>query len=128
NTARGAIVDEAALLAALEDGRVGAAGLDVFEEEPQPLRALVDHSGVVSTPHSAAFSEQALRRLFSAAAEDVVRVLCGQPPAYPAPLMEEMHGACAVPPHAPDQALLGIGRRAREHDRDERRHDARGST
>jgi len=65
----------------------------VFEQEPRPLRALVEHPNVVSTPHSAAFSEQALRRLFSSAAEDVVRVLSGQPPEHPAPLMEEMHGA-----------------------------------
>ncbi len=84
NTARGGVVDEAALLLALEDGRVRAAGLDVFEGEPSDLnKRLIAHPNVVSTPHSAALSEQSLDMLFRRAAEDVVRVLSGRSPLNP---------------------------------------------
>jgi D-3-phosphoglycerate dehydrogenase len=84
NTARGGVADEAALLEALEDGRVRAAGLDVFEGEPSGLeQRLIAHPNVVSTPHSAALSDQSLDELFRSAAEDVVRVLNGESPLNP---------------------------------------------
>lgn len=51
NTARGGIVDEAALCDALQDGRLGAAGLDVFAGEPQVLPALLERQNVLLTPH-----------------------------------------------------------------------------
>jgi phosphoglycerate dehydrogenase-like enzyme len=70
NTARGGVVDEEALLAALESGAVRAAGLDVFATEREtPNPKLVAHPNVISTPHSAAFSEEALTELSRSAAE-----------------------------------------------------------
>ena len=60
NAARGGIVDEAALLEALEGGRVGGAGLDVFDQEPTPPgHPLVAHPRVICTPHMGASTEQA---------------------------------------------------------------------
>ena len=59
NCARGELVDEAALLAALESGQVGAAGLDVFEIEPPKDLRLVQHPHVIATPHIAGSTEEA---------------------------------------------------------------------
>ena len=65
NTSRGPIIDEAALIAALRDKKIGGAGLDVFDVEPLPL----DHpfrkmDNVVITPHLGYVSEQNYRALF----------------------------------------------------------------
>lgn len=59
NTARGGIIDEEALLAALESGKVGGAGLDVFENEPNPREALLKHPLVSCTPHIGASTLEA---------------------------------------------------------------------
>lgn len=59
NTARGGVVDEAALLAALVDGRIAGAALDVFTQEPAVNQALVQHERVIATPHIAASTETA---------------------------------------------------------------------
>src|SRR6202140_1503143 len=59
NCARGELVDEAALLAALESGHVAGAGLDVFETEPPADPRLVHHPRVIPTPHTAASTEEA---------------------------------------------------------------------
>ena len=79
STARGGIIDEAALLAALNSGKVAGAGLDVFEQEPPGLTELVSHPHVIATPHIGAQTSEAQSR----AAEDIaVEVLCalrGQP-------------------------------------------------
>ena len=84
NTAHGGVLDETALLAALESGSIRAAGLDVFEGEPERInRDLIAHPNVISTPHSAALSEQSLSDLFRWAAEDVVRVLRQEPAVRP---------------------------------------------
>jgi D-3-phosphoglycerate dehydrogenase / 2-oxoglutarate reductase len=72
NAARGGIVDEAALLQALESGRVAGAGLDVFETEPVPAgNPLVAHERVVCTPHLGAATEQAQLNVAIAIAEQV---------------------------------------------------------
>jgi D-3-phosphoglycerate dehydrogenase len=83
NTARGALVDEAALAEALQAGTIAGAGLDVFAQEPlpatSPLRTL---DNVVMTPHVAGSTEAALRRTAVAVAEAVIAVLRGDRPAH----------------------------------------------
>lgn len=59
NTARGGVIDEEALLAALESGKVGGVGLDVFETEPTPREALLKHPNVSCTPHIGASTVEA---------------------------------------------------------------------
>jgi len=72
NAARGGIVDEAALLAALESGQVGGAALDVFVEEPPPAgHPLVAHDRVICTPHLGAATDQAQVNVAIAVAEQV---------------------------------------------------------
>lgn len=72
NAARGGIVDEAALLDALNDGRVGGAALDVLVEEPPPPdHPLVQHEKVICTPHLGASTEQAQVNVAIAVAEQV---------------------------------------------------------
>ena len=72
NAARGGIVDEAALLEALDSGQVGGAGLDVFVEEPTPAgHPLVSHPNVICTPHLGASTEQAQINVAIAVAEQI---------------------------------------------------------
>ncbi|MBW2423516.1 MAG: phosphoglycerate dehydrogenase [Deltaproteobacteria bacterium] len=72
NAARGGIVDEEALLEALDSGQVGGAGLDVFVEEPPPAgHPLVSHPNVICTPHLGASTEQAQINVSVAVAEQV---------------------------------------------------------
>jgi lactate dehydrogenase-like 2-hydroxyacid dehydrogenase len=63
NIARGWLVDEAALVQALKDGRLGAAGLDVFEHEPRVPEALLGLDNVVLTPHIASNTEETMRAM-----------------------------------------------------------------
>lgn len=82
NTARGAIVDEAALLEALQSGHLTGAGLDVFAVEPaSEENPLFQLDNVVITPHMAAHTDDALKAM-SMVAQDIVRVLDGQEPVY----------------------------------------------
>lgn len=84
NVARGGLVDEAALLDALERRHLAGAGLDVLAVEPAPRdHPLIGHSRVVLTPHSAWYSEEAMRDLKRLLAEDVLRALRGEPPRCP---------------------------------------------
>ncbi len=81
NCGRGALVNEAALIAALQKGRLASAGLDVLEKEPpDPENPLLRMPQVVLTPHCAAHTSAALQRVRQAAVDAVVRVLCGQHP------------------------------------------------
>ncbi len=83
NTSRGGVVDEQALIRALQEGRLSA-GLDVYEEEPLPQdNPLPRLPNVVLTPHGAAHTEQALRAM-AMVVEDVCRVLKGEIPRFPA--------------------------------------------
>jgi D-3-phosphoglycerate dehydrogenase / 2-oxoglutarate reductase len=78
NTARGPLVDAQALVVALAAGRLSAAGLDVFEEEPLPATSpLRGHDQVVITDHTAWYSEESQVELQRTAAEEVVRVCSG---------------------------------------------------
>ena len=76
NTARGAIVDEAALIEALQSGRIGAAGLDVFLQEPLPAaHALTTLSNVVLTSHSAFRTPEATDNLIEASLRHCRRII-----------------------------------------------------
>lgn len=78
-TARGGIVDETALLAALESGQVAGAALDVFAKEPPGMSALVSHPKVVATPHIGAQTAEAQARAAVDIAGEVLAALQGDP-------------------------------------------------
>ena len=94
NTARGGVVDQEALIAALESGRLLGAGLDVFEEEPLLDDRLRLHPRVVLTPHSAFYSVEGFAELRRKAAEEARRLLLGLPPRCP------VNRHCLVRPRA----------------------------
>ncbi|MFK4761211.1 D-2-hydroxyacid dehydrogenase [Microbacterium sp. ZW T5_45] len=80
NVGRGTVIDETALLAALDDGRVAYAALDVFEVEPLPASSpLWEHPNVLVSPHTAALSEQEDRRIVRLFADNARRFLAGEP-------------------------------------------------
>jgi D-3-phosphoglycerate dehydrogenase len=84
NTARGPLVDEPALIAALDSGQLGAAALDVVASEPLGKDSpLIGRANVILTPHTAFYSVEALEELQSKCASDVARVLSGEQPIYP---------------------------------------------
>ena len=84
NTARGPLVDEDALVSALDAGHLGAAALDVVALEPLSKESrLIGRDNVVLTPHTAFYSVEALNELQTKCAADVARVLSGEAPVYP---------------------------------------------
>ena len=72
NAARGGTIDEDALLGALESGKVAAAGLDVFENEPTPRKALLEHPRISLTPHIGASTGQAQTNIGLELAEKII--------------------------------------------------------
>lgn len=83
NTARGKVVDEVALVAALEAGRLGGAGLDVFHEEPSVPEALLELPNVTVTPHLGGATREARREAQRHALRNVRAVLEGNAPLSP---------------------------------------------
>lgn len=83
NTARGPIVDEAALAKALDQQQIAGAALDVMTQEPPGRSPLFGRDSVIITPHTSFYSEESLVDLQTRAAEEVVAVLSGQPPRNP---------------------------------------------
>lgn len=88
NVARGPLIDEVALLAALTSGQVGGAALDVLEVEPPVDRALVEHPRVIVTPHVGASTHEAQRRAGRDVVEEVLRALRQEPLRGEVPLPE----------------------------------------
>ncbi|HEY3694897.1 2-hydroxyacid dehydrogenase [Phenylobacterium sp.] len=79
NVARGSVVDEDALIAALRSGRLGNAALDVFEQEPTPADRWAGLPGVVLTPHSAGGAVETVPRMMALALENIRLHLAGEP-------------------------------------------------
>jgi lactate dehydrogenase-like 2-hydroxyacid dehydrogenase len=79
NTARGDVVDEAALVEALETKRIAGAGLDVFEKEPQVTQALVGMDNVVLLPHLGSATQETRVAMGMRAFENLQRFFAGQP-------------------------------------------------
>jgi lactate dehydrogenase-like 2-hydroxyacid dehydrogenase len=83
NVARGALVDEAALIAALKDGRLGMAALDVFEREPTPAARWAGVPNTVLTPHVAGATLDSIPAMVSLTLENLRRFFHGEPLASP---------------------------------------------
>jgi glyoxylate reductase len=83
NTSRGPVVDEAALVAVLEEGLIAGAGLDVFEAEPKVHPGLLALPNVVLLPHIGSATVATRTRMSVMAAENCARVLRGEPPISP---------------------------------------------
>lgn len=108
NAARGELIDEEALLAALDSGRVAGAALDVFAQEPPGDRPVVKHPNVVVTPHLGASTLEAQREVALEVAQQVLKVLKGEPAQYTVnvPVMPpEVHAVLA--PYLPVATLVG---------------------
>lgn len=85
NTSRGEMIQEGALINALNDGLIAGAGLDVFEKEPpDPQNPLFQIQNVIATPHTAALTKDAVAKLAEGAAENAINVLDGKLPSYSA--------------------------------------------
>jgi glyoxylate reductase len=85
NAARGGVVDEEALAESLRDGRLAAAGLDVFEGEPRVRDALRRLDNVVLTPHLGSGTRETRAAMSRMVIDEIVRVARGEPPRHPVP-------------------------------------------
>jgi lactate dehydrogenase-like 2-hydroxyacid dehydrogenase len=83
NVARGRLVDETALIAALKDGRLGMAALDVFETEPTPAKRWADVPNVVLSPHTGGSTSGAVPKMVDLTRENLRRFFAGEPLANP---------------------------------------------
>lgn len=75
NTARADLIDDQAMLAALQDGRVGTLATDVYHREPPEMTPLLTHDRVVLAPHAGGFTEESVERATRVAVENLLRVL-----------------------------------------------------
>ncbi len=83
NTARGGVVDEEALISALRDGTIAAAGVDVFAQEPpEKENPLFTFENVVATPHLSSFTDDGKRKMGITVVEGVLDVLAGRNPRF----------------------------------------------
>ncbi len=80
NASRGSVIDEAALVRALKEGRIAAAGLDVYEKEPTLTPGLAELDNVVLTPHTGSATHATRERMAVMAAEGLLAVLEGRRP------------------------------------------------
>jgi glyoxylate reductase len=85
NTARGALVDEAALVQALRDGHLAGAGLDVYQHEPAIHPGLLELDNVVLLPHIGSATLETRTRMATLAARNAAAVLSGEAPPNPVP-------------------------------------------
>ncbi len=79
NTARGGIIHEEALISALDNGKVAFAGLDVFEGEPRPRKALLTHPRISLSPHIGAATQEAQGRIGEELAQTIIEFFKKQP-------------------------------------------------
>ena len=83
NVARGPIVDEAALIAALQAGRIAGAGLDVFEQEPvDPANPLLAMPNTIVTPHALCWTDECFDAIATSALSDIAAVMAGRRPRF----------------------------------------------
>ncbi len=85
NTGRGTLIDEIALVEALRNGVISAAGLDVFEREPELSAGLIELDNVVLAPHLGSASVDARASMVRLCTENIIEVLAGRPAITPAP-------------------------------------------
>ena len=108
NVARGELIDEEALLDALEEGKLAGVALDVFSQEPPEDLGLVQHPKVVVTPHLGASTQEAQTEVSIEVAEQVLAVLRGEPApnTVNAPFLpQEVHAV--ISPYLPVASLVG---------------------
>ena len=75
NCSRGGVIDEKALISALDSGKVAFAGLDVFENEPTPNSEILNHQKISLTPHTGASTIEAQDRIGVSLAEQICSIL-----------------------------------------------------
>ena len=102
NAARDSIVDEAALIEALENGEIAGAGLDVLEKEPIGMDSRLLHmDNVIVTSHFGGYSEEAIEALQRKAAQEAVNILSGNQPFHAVngdKIKNKQINACTFPP------------------------------